>query len=163
VDKEFCQIALDIGCGRGNSTSFIPKSTHLVIAVDNCFEMLSRNTTVFPMVSFINTDAVNLPFQSQSFHLILCIGVSEYLDNISKLLSEIERVLIPQGYIIITISNKNILNYLRLLLGHHLYPINDTSFETMLSNYPFKMVAKLKTALQFQYLLQKVSNIRDEG
>jgi hypothetical protein len=69
--------------------------------------------------------------------------------------------LIPEGYIIITISNKNILNFLRLFLGNRLYPINETSFETRLTNYPFKIITKLKTTLQFQYLLQKVTNVND--
>jgi ubiquinone/menaquinone biosynthesis C-methylase UbiE len=147
---------LDIGCGRGNSLSVLSDSTASVVAVDNIFEMVRKNIACFPGIKFVTADAQFLPFQKNSFELIFCVGLFEYVKNWSYLLQEIHRVLSPAGYAVITISPPGLLTYLRLFMGHWLFTATEEDFQKILAwSAPFSIRQHKRTLLQHQYLLKK--------
>ncbi len=145
---------LDLGVGRGNSLSLLPRSEQ-IISIDNCFDMVFRTRQENPDLLFIQADACALPFADNYFDLISCVGLSEYIQDINNLLNDINRVLARKKSVIFTISPKNPLTFLRFLLGHKLYPYSDREICNLFESHNFIVVDKVKTMLQFQYLITK--------
>jgi len=78
---------LEIGCGSGELSRYLKN----YIGID-----ISERTP------FIVGDAQNLPFEDNSFDLILLLDLLEHTDD-KIVLSEVYRVLKPNGYVIITV------------------------------------------------------------
>ena len=144
-----------MGTGCGNALTLLPDDTYLMAAVDNCLEMVKRTRPYFPKVDFINSDALRLPCRDHSFDLILCIGLTEYIADPELLLSEINRVLDENGYLILTASPRNFITRFRLILGHRLFPRKEIVVRNYLEDKGFILVAKNKTVSQYQFLVQK--------
>lgn len=58
--------------------------------------------------NFLDGSIYNIPFQDSYFDCVICLSVLEHLDNLSKALSEIKRVIKINGDIIIGIPSDNI-------------------------------------------------------
>ena len=78
---------LEIGCGSGELSKYLKNYTGIDI---------SERTP------FIVGDAQNLPFEDNSFDLILLLDLLEHTDD-KSVMSEVYRVLKPNGYAIITV------------------------------------------------------------
>jgi ubiquinone/menaquinone biosynthesis C-methylase UbiE len=103
---------LEIGCGTGLLALSLAKKGFTVNAVDHAVAMVERtkkliheknmNGTVFASVE----DAHKFTFEDNSFDLIVAIGVIHWLHNLKQALSEITRVLKPQGYAVLSIDTR---------------------------------------------------------
>lgn len=101
---------LDLGCGIGLTLSILtqrfPKSIgcdvdpEAVKATKGILEKIQRKV---PVVLY---DGNNLPFANNSFDIVVSIEVIEHVNNPYKMLSEIRRVLKPDGILHITTANK---------------------------------------------------------
>jgi ubiquinone/menaquinone biosynthesis C-methylase UbiE len=121
---------LEVGCAHGLTTIALAERGFFVEAVDAVPEMISsaqiraQKSGLAQRMSFQVADIQNLPFQASSFHLVLVIGVTEWLQSLEQPLREIERVLIPGGYLVIAADNRyalaNMLDPLRNPVGVHL-------------------------------------------
>jgi ubiquinone/menaquinone biosynthesis C-methylase UbiE len=114
---------LDIGCGDGAGLSTVKPSadyTGLDISPTQVTYMKqhfrSWKNKRSGTVSIIEHDAVPLPCPSKSFDLILACDVLEHVLEPEKLLSEIQRVLTPRGYLFVSIPNEPIWEILRTLM-----------------------------------------------
>ena len=96
---------LDIGCGTAVLLQKIlaEHPSVEVVGADLCLEMvkvarekLEGQTPVF------NAQAQYLPFRSESFDLVVSCNAFHYMSNPELCLSEISRVLKPQGKVVIT-------------------------------------------------------------
>jgi ubiquinone/menaquinone biosynthesis C-methylase UbiE len=94
--------ALEVGSGRGGGACYImrrfrPKSIIgldlAVKAIDFCHRYYS-----LPGLSFAPGNAECLPFADHSFDVIINLESSLYYPNIGRFLSEVVRVLKPNGY-----------------------------------------------------------------
>ena len=81
---------LEIGTGRGSFQNLVNK----YMGVDIAF-----NVKKFIQKPFVVASATELPFQNESFDLVWTITVLEHVNNPTKALEEIWRVLKPGGYI----------------------------------------------------------------
>ena len=117
--------------------------------------MLKRSRRNFPNVHLIWADILYLPFSVSTFNLLLCVGVSEYIEDKEKLLKNVYISLKPGGMAIITISTCHFLNYLRNIIGHRIFILSALEFELYLERYNLKIMEKVQTTLQIQYLVQK--------
>jgi ubiquinone/menaquinone biosynthesis C-methylase UbiE len=105
-------IILDAGCGPGLLIDQLSECNAKCIGYDLSEKMLElakrrnpRNESKgFPM--FMRGDIEKMPFHNNSFDLVISLGVIEYLDDDIKILSEFRRILKPNGYLIIAITNK---------------------------------------------------------
>lgn len=97
-DLEKCKI-LDIGCGSGYLGSILQEKSKRYIGMDFTDERKVKNFT------FIKTDALNVPFKSNSFEIIICNHVIEHVTNQKTLLHEINRLLKKDGICYITCPN----------------------------------------------------------
>lgn len=61
----------------------------------------------YPQFEILEATATQLPFNNQSFSVIVCLGVMEYIPAYALALAEISRIITKQGDVIISIPNKN--------------------------------------------------------
>ncbi|MDN3513961.1 MAG: methyltransferase domain-containing protein [Candidatus Brocadia sp.] len=96
---------LDIGCGTGSLLQIISKNypTVKIVGIDLSMEMLkiARDKQIKD-AALIAGEARCLPFRSKSFDMVVSCNALHYLRNPEECLSEIARVLKPQGRIVIT-------------------------------------------------------------
>ena len=92
---------LDAGCGSGRySVALAIHGAAKITAVDvssTGLETARNNAKEFNQIQFQQASVLNLPFPDQSFDLVWCAGVLHHTDNFDKGLSELTRVLKPNG------------------------------------------------------------------
>ena len=111
---------LDIGCGDGRlARQLALRGAHEVVAVELSAVGLSlarrRNADLTDKISFHTGDIESIPEPAASFAVVYCCEVVEHLLDPVAGLSEISRVLEPDGALILTTPN-----YLSLLGLHRL-------------------------------------------
>jgi SAM-dependent methyltransferase len=102
--KSCCLRILDWGCGKGHCTYLL---RNLGFKVVSCDIERSADDSAFgqetPIIAAESIDvipledAVKLPFESESFDIVLSMGVLEHVKNDSESLREINRILRPRG------------------------------------------------------------------
>lgn len=97
--------ALDLGCGTGNYTVELHKRGFDVVGVDLSEKMLEIARGKLPDVEFVRASAYNLPFDDESFDLVLSVTMFEFLREPERAVREIHRVLKPGGEVIIGTMN----------------------------------------------------------
>lgn len=101
---------LDAGCGTGVYVNELVKRGLNVHGLDISKEMVQRslitvNESQRECVKLAVGDAESLPFKSDYFDLIICVGVLEYLPSEINALIEFKHLLKPNGIVIFTIPN----------------------------------------------------------
>jgi len=103
---------LDIGCGDGRMTAEIARRAHQgrVIGVDRSAEMVEFASRTFPPaqypnLSFRQTDARGLPFESE-FTLVYSSAVLHWVREHQPVLAGIARSLRPGGRIVLQMGGK---------------------------------------------------------
>ena len=95
---------LEIGCGNGEVSKYIARTyISSVIATDIDSGQINANSKTSGNISnltFQVADAAALPFDNESFDVIISFGVLHHIDGWQKALSEIKRVLKSGGYFI---------------------------------------------------------------
>ena len=111
--------ALDLGCGAGQYLLGLADIGFKCTGADISEDMLQITSSKLEKASLQNTkllcaDCYDVPLPSNSFDLIICIGVLEYLDKESSALAEINRLVKYDGNVIVTFPNfyklRNLLN-----------------------------------------------------
>ncbi|WP_256381559.1 class I SAM-dependent methyltransferase [Thermococcus sp. EP1] len=97
--------ALDLGCGTGNYTLELYMRGFDVVGVDLSEEMLKIARKKLPHVKFIRASAYSLPFEENTFDLVLSITMFEFIHKPELALNEIYRVLRPGGEVVIGTMN----------------------------------------------------------
>jgi SAM-dependent methyltransferase len=111
-------VALDVGCGPGLGTVCLGRRGFTVHAVDVSRRMVDRTLArarrecVGAAVRGTVGDLRALAFSDGAFHLVLAVGVSEWLPSLEPALAEIARVLGPGGHLVMTADNSAALSYL---------------------------------------------------
>jgi SAM-dependent methyltransferase len=102
---------LEIGCGPGIITTAIARRGAHVWGIDTLHEMVERTMAMAEReglawrVSARLGDIDDVPFADATFDLVVVIGVSEWLESLTRPLREIFRVLKPGGHLIISADN----------------------------------------------------------
>ncbi len=105
-----CKV-LDLGCGTGRDTAILISSGLGVVGVDAAWSGLSlaQRQATSCVFNLAEVDARCLPFGDASFEGVYCFGllhefVGETADgDVSKIMSEIERVLQPAGRLVLAV------------------------------------------------------------
>lgn len=103
-------VILDLGCGDGPFLPTLNIFKKKIIGLDFSINMLMQakyltNFSKFPLkkVILLNSDALYLPFKSNSIDLIFCLEVFEHITDCKKLTEEIHRILKDKGQLIYSI------------------------------------------------------------
>ena len=144
---------LDVGCGPGILTRPLAQDNRIV-GLDLSFEMLRLAQSELKPV---RGEGAALPFQDNSFDIVLAIEILQHTTNPAIFLKEILRVVRPQGEIVL--SSLNVASLFHRLFrpfgkyqGLHFYSPEAIcgllekerggSFETQFLGFPFPWVRK---------------------
>lgn len=120
---------LEIGCGAGITTCGLACQGFRVIALDTVKEMLeitrqaAQELGVADRVTTRYGDIHALDFEDNQFHVVIAIGVIPWVYSADTAIRELERVVMPGGYVLVTADNCRRLNH---LLDPWLNPMLDT-------------------------------------
>ena len=107
---------LEIGCGAGLITVALAGEGHTVDAMDTTTAMLQMTRRhavhrgVQDRIRLHLADVHALPFEAQTFDLVIAIGVIPWLHSEQAALQEIHRVLKRGGHLLVTADNNARLN-----------------------------------------------------
>lgn len=92
---------LDLGCGTGICSRFF--ATDAYVGADCSSEYLRAAARKYPEYQFILADAAQLPFTDASIPVCMISGVLHHLpdETVHRALSEVSRVLQPEGRLVI--------------------------------------------------------------
>jgi len=98
---------LEIGCTNGFSSIEINKLTNCNVvgidinknSIENAKKRIKENNLNPKKISFEYGNAENLKFDDNYFDLIICGNAMSFISNKSKAISELKRVLKPNGFI----------------------------------------------------------------
>ena len=97
---------LDAGCGAGTYTRILLRHGHDVVGVDYSLPTL-RKAVIRESAgaSFAVADVRHLPFGPELFDGILCLGVTQALEQSATVVTELARLLKPEGQLWIDALN----------------------------------------------------------
>jgi 2-polyprenyl-3-methyl-5-hydroxy-6-metoxy-1,4-benzoquinol methylase len=139
---------LDLGCGAGYFSALAAASGAIVTGADVAQEALRRAHAANPGIHFelVPFDGL-LPFDDTSFDLVWASEVIEHVADTANWLSEVRRVLVPGGAVVITTPAHG---RLRLLVhgverysdpqGDHLHLYTKRSLRELLREFGFSSV-----------------------
>jgi ubiquinone/menaquinone biosynthesis C-methylase UbiE len=99
---------LEIACGSGTGIDYIAKKANKVVGGDidsKLVEIAKKNYAGNSNVEVIELDALNLPFEDNTFDIVLLFEAIYYLPDVEQFLEETKRVLDKNGKIIIATVN----------------------------------------------------------
>jgi 2-polyprenyl-3-methyl-5-hydroxy-6-metoxy-1,4-benzoquinol methylase len=106
--------ALDYGCGWGHNTVSLSKRGFCVVGIDHSLEEVSVCNLAWasflgPNLCFEHKTIID--FADASFNYVLSNQVIEHVHNPGLYLSEINRVLLPEGKLVISLPNIMTIRY----------------------------------------------------
>jgi 2-polyprenyl-3-methyl-5-hydroxy-6-metoxy-1,4-benzoquinol methylase len=102
---------LDAGCGIGSNTIRLALRGYPVLAMDVSEHILERAranvaaSNLSQMVTFERGSVSSLPMHDSSFEFVLCWDVLMYTPEVEKAISELSRVVRPDGFLIFSEDN----------------------------------------------------------
>lgn len=141
--------ALDLGAGAGRFTAELARAGAQAIGVEVAQAAVDRARSAYPELDFrlVPIDAP-LPLEDNSFELVWASEVIEHVADTGLWLSEIRRVLVPGGRLLVTTPSHG---RLRLLvggierysepLGDHLHLYSRASLRRLLEEFGFSAVS----------------------
>ncbi len=125
---------LDAGCGEGFTLARLKNNRigERLEGIEYSLEAISLGKKMYPSISIKQGDIYALPYNDNSFDLVICSEVLEHLEHPEKALTEVIRV--SKKYCLLSVPNEPffmISNFLRgkyfLHLGNHPEHINHWS------------------------------------
>jgi len=115
-------------------------------------------------ISFEIQDIKNMPYENNSFDLIICCEVLEHVPEPQKGLTEIFRVLKPNGFAVVSVPREPIWRVLNMVRGYywsnlgntpgHVNHWSVTSFQKFVQEQDFEII-ELKKPLPWTMVLAK--------
>ncbi len=141
--------ALDLGCGAGEFTAILAEAGAGAIGADVAEAALARARTAHPALDFRRVPADGpLPFEDNSFELVWASEVIEHVADTARWLSEVRRVLVPRGALLVTTPSHGRLRVatggverFSEPLGDHLHLYTRRSLTGLLRDFGFEQVA----------------------
>ena len=98
---------LDFGSGVNFFPFSMSKLGHEIICIDHdplCIDNLNSILNSYPVntINPVLNQAVDIPYQDETFDIIYSVSVFEHIPDLTALVSEISRVIKQQGYLIIS-------------------------------------------------------------
>jgi len=115
---------LEVGCGRGTISSYFAEAGYDVTLLDISESVIGIARTIFSnnghSAHYVVGDAFHMSFEDHRYGVCVSIGLFEHFDDVSALLREQLRVLVPGGMLLAYIVPErpdNIQRYFRWLVA----------------------------------------------
>ena len=131
---------LDVACGEGYGASFMADVARSVIGVDISDDAVEHALSTYKNVNltFRQGDATKLDFVDASFDVVVSFETIEHLLEQAQMLSEIRRVLRPDGILVISSPNRPI--YSEESGEHNQFHVKELDFnefdELLIAQFP---------------------------
>jgi SAM-dependent methyltransferase len=89
--------ALEVGCGPGHITAMMAETGATVTGLDLVPAMIETARTLHPDIAFVEANAEQLPFEDDTFDIVLVNFVIHHFARPDVVCTEIRRVLTPAG------------------------------------------------------------------
>jgi 2-polyprenyl-6-hydroxyphenyl methylase/3-demethylubiquinone-9 3-methyltransferase len=103
---------LDVGCGGGFSCEFMAARGVIVSGLDRshqCIAAAQKHAHESGWaIDYRQGTAEAMPYENSSFDVIVCVDVLEHVEDVSQVLSEVARVLKPNGTFFFDTINRNL-------------------------------------------------------
>ena len=141
--------ALDLGCGTGEFTAGLAQAGAVVVGVDVADAAIERARARHPGLDFrlVPIDGP-LPFEDNSFDLVWASEVIEHVADTARWLSEVRRVLVPAGRLLVTTPSHGRMRValggverFSEPLGDHLHLYTKHSLQVLLGEFGFSPVS----------------------
>lgn len=98
---------LDVGCGAGISTNEIAQKfpNSKIVGIDINEYSIDVARTYFPSIQFDVGSVLNLPYDNNSFDIVVSYAMLEHIPDVKRALFELNRVLNKDGFLIISTPN----------------------------------------------------------
>lgn len=108
---------LDVGCGEGFTLNCLKEHGigKRLEGIEHSIGAIELGKKAYPDIKIKQGDIYKLPYQDNSFDLVLCTEVLEHLDNPSKALKELIRV--SNKYLVISVPNEPFFMFAQLVRG----------------------------------------------
>jgi SAM-dependent methyltransferase len=96
---------LDFGCGEGRVSRDLAERGHRVIGFDGAPGMVDAAREAHPEGEYLVADATSLPFEDDSFDLVVAYNVLMDVDDVDATVREAARVLMTGGRLCLSITH----------------------------------------------------------
>ncbi|MGC1548558.1 MAG: methyltransferase domain-containing protein, partial [Rhodanobacter sp.] len=124
------KVVLDIACGEGYGSAMLARSAASVTGVDISVEAVQHATEAYAHVArlqYKQGDAAAIPLPDSSVDVVVSFETIEHHDRHNEMISEIRRVLRPDGLLIISSPNRIV--YTELAGHHNEYHVKELDFD----------------------------------
>jgi ubiquinone/menaquinone biosynthesis C-methylase UbiE len=132
------KIVLDIACGEGYGSNLMADVASSVTAIDNNSDAIGKANSKYRKknVTFVEGNVEQIPLPASQFDIAISFETIEHVRDYSKMLSEIKRVLKPEGLLIISTPNKKTYSEESGRHNpHHVKEFYEKEFEGLLQGY----------------------------
>lgn len=138
--------SLEIGCAYGRLSPWIAEYAEEAHAIEPNPEPLEAARHQYPDITFHNTTADELPYEDDSFDLVVTWTVLQHIppQNLSASIKEIKRILAPAGSLIICEESKPELND-----DEHTWPRSVKDYKSVFS--PLELIDQCTRGLEPSY------------
>ena len=147
VESINCPSILDVGCGEGIVTNYLTKKLSInesqIAGLDIDINLLKIAKSINPRVQFHQGSVYELPFQDNSFDLVLALEILEHLEFPERAIKELNRV--SNNWVFISVPNDrmfrfgNIMRFKYISSGgktpDHIQHWNKKTFKDLISRY----------------------------
>lgn len=158
------QLILDAGCGNGRNLKWFYNNNYTIYGTDVNFEKIEVVKKLYPKqkINFSVHLVENLPFQTETFHHMICNAVLHFANNEAhfySMFSEMIRVLKPKGSLFIRMASNIGIEDKVIQLAQEVYTLPDKTTRFLLTRSLLDKIVK-KYYLSFSEPLKTV-NIND--
>lgn len=167
---------LDVGCASGwflsQLSKLYPKAK--CYGVDVYDNAIAYGAKLYPEINFKVADAHRLPFEDNTFDLVVCTSVLEHVDDPQSVLLEIKRVLKQRGVAVIELDSGSVLFTIAWFLWKrfkgsvwhhaHLHSFTVKKLKSKILSCGFTIIKKKKFSwgMAMAFLIEKNDNESQE-